>query len=92
MSKKDVCRMDSFHRRQLRRVVGIKWSHTISNNKLYKLTHTRPISHTITKRRWKLLGHILRLDPKTPARKAMRFYFEKRAVKKFRGRPRTTMP
>ena len=45
--------------------------HKISNKKLYKITKSEPISKTITERRWKLFGHILRLAAKCPARKAM---------------------
>ena len=56
VSKDDQRKLNSFHRRQLRKVIGIQWPHKISNNKLYK-----PLSITITERRWRLLGHILRL-------------------------------
>ena len=91
MSRKDEESMNSFHRKQLRRVLGVRWPHTISSRKLYNITNTQPISLKITERRWKLLGHILRLKPHTPARKAMRYYFESRTAKKFRGRPRTTI-
>ena len=37
----------------------------------------------------KLLGHILRLPADCPARKVMRYYFEERNNKIFRGRRRT---
>ena len=43
------------------------------------------------KARWKLFGHILRLDRKCPANSAMDFFFEPTDHKKFRGRPRTTL-
>ena len=49
--------LNSFHRRQMRKVTGIKWPHKIRNNKLYKITNTTPLLKTITERRWKLLGH-----------------------------------
>ena len=42
-------------------------------------------------RRWKLLGHILRLPTNCSARKAMRYYFEERTNKIFRGRRKTTI-
>ena len=72
-------------------MIGIQWPHKISNNKLYKITRTKPLSITIIERRWKLLGHILRLPAACPARKAMRYYFEERTNKIFRGRRRTTI-
>ena len=91
VQKDDQRKLNSFHRRQLRKVIGIQWPHKISNNKLYKVTGTKPLSITITKRRLKLLGHILRLPADCPARKVMRYYFEERTKKIFRGRRRTTI-
>ena len=82
---------DSFHRKQLRQVVGIKWPHRISNRNLYRMTGSQEISKTITERRWNLLGHILRLNADTPARKSMRYYFKQRTSQKFLGRDRTTI-
>ena len=60
-------------------------------NEPYKITGTKPLSITMTERRWKLLGHILRLPADCPARKAMRYYFEERINKIFRGRRRITI-
>ena len=92
MSKDDQRKLDSFHRRQLRKVIGIQWPHKISNNKLYKITGgTKPLSITMTEKRWKLLGHILRLPADCPARKARKYYFEESTNKIFRGRRRTTI-
>ena len=56
-----------------------------------KITNSEPITITITERRWKLLGHILRLPANCPARKAMKYFFEYRSAKKFLGRKRTTI-
>ena len=91
VSKDDQRKLNSFHRRQLRKVIGIQWPHKISNNKLYKITGTKPLSITITERRWKLLGHILRLPANCPAKKAIRYYFEERTNKIFQGRRKTTL-
>ena len=93
VSKDDQRKLNSFHRKQLRQVIGIQcqWPHKISNEKLYNITGTKPISIVITERRWKLLCHILRLSHECPARKAMRYYFEERTQKVFRGRRRTTI-
>ena len=90
VSKDDQRKLNSFHRRQLRKVTWIQWPHKISNNKVYKITGTKPLLITIIERRWKLLGHILRLPADSPARKAMRNYFEERTNKIFRER-RTTI-
>ena len=50
MSKDDQRKLNSFHRNQLRKVVGIQWAHKISDEKLYKIG-TKPLSITITERR-----------------------------------------
>ena len=91
MSKDDQRKLNSFHRRQPRKVTRIQWLYKISNNKLYKITGTKPLSITMIERRWKLLGHILRLQANCPARKTMRYHFEERTNKIFRGRRRTTI-
>ena len=91
LTKKDEKEIDSFHRRQLRNIIGIKWPNRIKNKNLYKITDTKPISVEITKRRWKMLGHTLRMNPNTPARRSMKYFFEKRSKKKFKGRKRATI-
>ena len=92
MSSKDVKTMNSFHRRQLRRVLGVKYPTTMRNSAVYEQTKSRPISIDITQARWKLFGHLLRMKENTPARLAMKWYFQKpEGVKKFRGRKRTTI-
>ena len=91
VSKDDQRKLKNFLRRQLRKVIGIQWPHKISNNKLYRITETKPLSIIIMEKRWKLLGHILRLRADCPARKAMRYYFEEKTNKIFRGRRRTTI-
>ena len=55
VAKDEMRKLNSFHKRQLRKVIEIQRPHKISNNKLYKITRTKPLSITITKRRWKLL-------------------------------------
>ena len=91
MSVSDEDAFDSFHRRQLRHVLNIHYPHKITNKQLYKITHTQLISPDITKARWKLLGHTLRMHKDTPARRAIQFYFSERPEKKFRGRRRSTI-
>ena len=66
--------LDAFHRRLLRISIDIRYPKIISNNKLYKLTKEVPLSTKIKTRRLTLFGHILRLDPETPARKALQYY------------------
>ena len=86
--------MDAFHRKQLRRVMGIKYPTKISNKNLYSKTGEKPISDTMRNARWRLFGHILRRDNKIPAKMAMELYFNEdiRGGRKFRGARRTTLP
>ena len=41
--------------------------------------------------RWRLFGHVRRLDEKAPANQAMSAYFETEALQGHRGRPRTSL-
>ena len=66
----DERNLNSFHRKQLRQVCGVYYPNTIGNEELYKLTKTRPLSIDITKARWKMFGHVLRMKENTPARKS----------------------
>ena len=91
LTKKDEDSLDSFHRQQLRQVMNIKYPSTISSKKVYIVTNTKPFSVEITRARWKLFGHTLRMNKETPARKAMKYYFEKENTEKFRGRKRSTI-
>ena len=92
LTKDDEKNLDSFHRRQLRQVLGVFYPHKIRNNEHYKATRARPISIDITKARWKMFVHPLRLDENTPARKAMKWFFQvPEGVRKFRGRKRATI-
>ena len=91
VSISDENNLDSFQRRQLRDTLNIKYPHKINSIALYKTTNTKPLSVDITKARWKLLGHTLRMDKDTPARKAMKFYFQNENCAKFRGRRRSNI-
>ena len=80
--------LNAFHSRLLRISLNIKYPKIISNQKLYNITKETPITERIKKRRIALLGHILRLDPETPAQKALQYFLtpHKRPV----GRPPLT--
>jgi hypothetical protein len=92
LGKTDEDRLDSFHRNQLRKVLHIRYPNIIRNKDLYELTQEIPLSLSILQNRWRLFGHILRLDSDTPARKSMAHYFTPSSQKKFRGRSRQTLP
>ena len=70
--------LDSFHRGQLRRVLGIFYPKKITPRALYARAKTQALSLIIAQRRWQFFGKILRLSfhkPQLPAFLAMeRFY------------------
>ena len=82
---------DAFHRKQLKRVVGIRYPEKITNKALYKQCNERPLSLYVLENRWRLFGHILRRDREIPAYKAMEGFFVPQG-NKYRGRPITTLP
>jgi len=91
LSKGDEERINAFHRKQLRRVIGKKYPDKISNKNLYETCNSKPISLDILKQRWQLFGHILRLKPNVPAYQAMVYYFEYVPKPNIRGGKRTTI-
>ena len=94
VTKAEENKIDSFHRKHLKRILGIKYPKKISNKNLYRETKEKPISESMREARWKLFGHILRRPNEIPANMAMKFYFneEIKGDKKFRGARRTTLP
>ena len=93
MTKKEEESINAFHRKQLRKIWRHTWRHRVTNNSLYEMSNSKTLSADIKKARWKMLGHVLRLSENTPAQRSMKCYFENYENKKrFRGRPRTTLP
>lgn len=92
LTKTDEDKLDAFHRKQLRKMLGIHYPVKITNDSLYKKCNESPVSIQILEARWKLFGHILRRNPAIPANKAMHFYFTATSSEKYRGRPITTLP
>ena len=92
LTQSDENKLDTFHRKQLKYILKIKYPTKISNQALYKLCNETPLSLQILEARWRLLGHILRRDSEIPANKAINFYFSKSEGEKYRGRPITTLP
>ena len=73
-------------------VICIRWPHCISNDALYRRTHSRPISADIRAARWSLFGHVLRLPLDAPVQRAIDAYMEDTDTPKFRGRPCCMLP
>ena len=58
----DEERLNRFQRKCLRKILRIFWPMKVTNEELYRWTKAVPVDELIRKRRWKLIGHILRKD------------------------------
>ncbi len=67
----DIDQLDVFHRKCLRRILGIFWLLSISYCDLYERLKQRPISETVKVRRWRWIGHILRREKDNNCRVAL---------------------
>lgn len=69
MTKSDETKLDVFLHKSLRRLMKIYWPMKVSNKEIHNRANISPISEQIFRRRWKFIGHILRMDanqhPKT---------------------------
>ena len=86
--------IDAFHRRCLRRVLGVRWFHFLNNDRLYALAgHPTKLTTIIRRGRVRLLGHIMRTEQDTPARRVLTAASHSRAPQGWRrprGHPRLT--
>ncbi|OWY94290.1 hypothetical protein PHMEG_00036020 [Phytophthora megakarya] len=91
LTPSELSGLESFHRRQLRTVLNVRYPQRIGNATLYEICQERPLRRRITAARWHLFGHILR-RPKIPAYTQMAAYFDPSSMDTWCGRPRTTLP
>ena len=83
-------RFNSFHRRLLRRIIGVFWPKKMTNEDLYLTTKQQELSKAISFKRLTFLGHILKLGLSTSAQKAMEKYFDASYIST-KGKPKTTL-
>ena len=88
MNKEAERRLASFHLKCLRRLLNIRWNDFITNEEVLERANSRGIVTTIKKKRWKYLGHALRMTPTRLPRQAWQWTPQ---GKRKRGRPRTTL-
>ncbi|GFR82356.1 endonuclease-reverse transcriptase [Elysia marginata] len=55
-------KLRDFEGRCLRRILGIRWEHRVTNKEMSERTGIRPIVEEVKKRRWRWLGHVLRMS------------------------------
>ena len=85
LTRKTENKIDSFHRRILRKVLNVKWPIIIKNDDVYEKTKQKPWTQVISKQRLKWFGHVLRLPENAPVRVA--FEEAERYVQRPQGRP-----
>ena len=91
-TQKEEDDLDAFHRKQLRKVLNVKYPVRMRNKKVYEITQEELLSIDLLRSRWRLFGHVLRMDAEAPAFKAMLHYYSGSQAPKFRGRPRVNLP
>ena len=70
--KADVNRLQAFHMRCQRRILGVKWQDKIRNVTISEKTGLPPVTDIIEARRAALFGHVVRLGERTPAHRVLR--------------------
>lgn len=85
-------KIDTYHRKHLREILGITWNDKISNEELYTKADVSKLTHRISKSRWRMLGRVLRQPEQNPARSSLLFAIKsEKQVKGRRGRPRINL-
>jgi hypothetical protein len=83
----DNRKLDIFQFKCLRKILRIRWPYIISNDDIIIRTKVKKISEEVKARRWKWVGHILRMDDNSHCMTALSWKPEGRRKV---GRPRTT--
>jgi len=71
INKSDENKIDVFQSRCLRRIFKIRWQERITNKEVLKMAEMENLSEGVRKRRWKLIGHIMRKEPNSDCRTAL---------------------
>ena len=87
MTKGDEYLLDTFLHKSLRRILKVYLPQRVRNETVRERAGMEPISSMIKKRRWKWIGHVLRMDKTKHARVALTWTPE---GKRRRGRPKET--
>lgn len=87
MTKSNETKLDVFLHKSLRRLMKIYWPMKVSNKEIHNRANISPISEQIFRRRWKFIGHILRMDANQHPKTALSWAPEGRRRP---GRPRET--
>jgi len=84
-------KLDTFQRKLLRTVLGVKWPHRIRRSTIYRTSGLQPISVVAATARWRTFGRLLRQPDDSPAQKSMRLYVNPPG-RGSRGHPENNLP
>ena len=79
-------KINTFHLRCLRRILGITWQHKITNEEVLRRTGLTTMYFILSQRRLRWLGHVLRMGEERIPKSLL--YSELAVGKRNRGRPR----
>ena len=74
-------RLDAWHRRKLRYLLGVVYPHHMSNAKVYASTRQGPVSTTCRRRRLLWLGHVVREGRNSASYQALEMAINTRDIK-----------
>uniref|UniRef100_A0A0B7BS73 Endonuclease-reverse transcriptase n=1 Tax=Arion vulgaris TaxID=1028688 RepID=A0A0B7BS73_9EUPU len=87
MTEQDMSRLSTFHTTCLRKILRVYWPTTISNQELLARCQQENMGTIIRRRRWRWIGHVMRMETGSDTKTALRWTPEGRRK---RGRPKTT--
>ena len=87
MTKAFETKLDIAHQNHLRKILKVTLLDKVTNNTLYTRTKSLPLSTLARQARWRLFGHILRLNNFTPANQNMQMHLTSTEPKR-KGKPK----
>ena len=78
--------LDAFHRKQLRKVINVRYLVMMGNSFVYHESNKEILLLTIFENRWKLFWHTLWLHEDTPAQESMKLFCTESKAGQFRGK------
>ena len=97
LPQEDLRRLEAFHTRSHRQILGLQWFHFVSNDEVLNISGLPHIQEIIDRMRLQLFGHVVRLESNVPAHRALQQAIGVRGNirpdsrwRRPRGRPRQT--
>ena len=81
-------KLDVFHQRNLRKIIGVTWKDKVSNAEVLARTGQKRLQDIAGERRFRFAGHVMRMAPERPARRVIEW--TPADGRRKRGRPKKT--